>query len=158
MSGGPRYNDLLATRTSTSLPTRRACPPRYAPRGISPIVLLQILAVLVLVNTTANSQNLKHPDTLRTANDALLVPADTTIARADTLSGKPPSGIDSVVTYAAVDSVIYDLSARTMYLHGNSSIKYKELGLKASVIDINWTTSLLKRSLPGFGNCVQLQD
>jgi lipopolysaccharide assembly outer membrane protein LptD (OstA) len=95
------------------------------------------------VNGTAFSQNLKRPDTLRVTKDSLSVPTDTTIARADTLSRQPPSGIDSTVTYAAVDSVIYDLSARTMYLHGNSSITYKELGLKASVIDINWTTSLL---------------
>ena len=56
-----------------------------------------------------------------------------------------PSGIDSVVTYTAADSVIYDLSARTMYLHGKAAIAYKELGLKASVIDINWNTVAAER-------------
>jgi len=118
--------------------------------GTFPGVLPPLLAVFLFLSGSAFSQNLPRPDalplandTLRAANDTLPVPSDTTIAGADTLSGRPRSGIDSVVTYAAVDSVIYDLSARTMYLHGNSSIAYKELGLKASVIDINWTTSLL---------------
>jgi lipopolysaccharide assembly outer membrane protein LptD (OstA) len=105
--------------------------------------LLQVMAVLVLLNGTTFSQSLQRPDTLHETKDSLQFPPDTTIARADTLSRQSPSGIDSVVTYTAVDSVIYDLSARTMYLHGNSSIKYKELGLKAAAIDIHWTTALL---------------
>jgi hypothetical protein len=143
MNGGPRHTELLATRTSFSLLTRKICPHRRIQRCVPPEVLLPLLAVLVFLHGTVFSQNPRRPDTPVVTKDTLLVPPDTTIARADTLPRQSPSGIDSVVTYAAVDSVIYDLGARTMYLHGNSSIKYKELGLKASAIDINWTTSLL---------------
>lgn len=56
------------------------------------------------------------------------------------------SGIDSTVTYAASDTVRYALNARTMYLYGNSSIKYRELGLRAENIDINWVSSIMNAS------------
>jgi lipopolysaccharide assembly outer membrane protein LptD (OstA) len=56
---------------------------------------------------------------------------------------KSPSGIDSVVIYSASDSVVYSIKSKTMYLYGKGDIKYKELGLKAEKIDINWTTSIL---------------
>lgn len=83
-------------------------------------------------------------DTLA-ATDTLTAPADT--AAADTIAS--PSGIDSVVVYTATDSIIYSLSTRTMYLHGKADIKYRELGLKAEVVDINWTTSVLNaRGVP----------
>jgi len=78
------------------------------------------------------------PDTLRT-------PArDSTAAKKDSLRVvQSPSGIDSTVVYSAVDSIIYDLSKKTMYLFGKGDIQYKELRLKAENIDVNWTTSLL---------------
>ncbi len=54
-----------------------------------------------------------------------------------------PSGVDSVVAYSAADSVIYSLGSKTMFLFGKGNIKYKELGLKAENIDVNWNTSIL---------------
>ncbi|HEX9007514.1 MAG TPA: putative LPS assembly protein LptD [Bacteroidota bacterium] len=54
-----------------------------------------------------------------------------------------PSGVDSVVNYTATDSVIYRLDSRTMFMYGKGDIKYKELGLKAERIDINWNTAVL---------------
>lgn len=82
---------------------------------------------------------------------AQTLPADTlqpaladTLATADTTKAvKSPSGIDSVVTYSASDSIVYSLKTKTMYLHGKGDIKYKELALKAENIDINWRTSIL---------------
>jgi lipopolysaccharide assembly outer membrane protein LptD (OstA) len=56
---------------------------------------------------------------------------------------KSPSGIDSVVAYSAADSIVYDLPSRTMFLYGKGDITYKDLGLKAANIDINWNTSIL---------------
>ena len=66
---------------------------------------------------------------------------DTARAHAD--SAKAASGIDSVVTYTASDTVVYDLGARTMTLFGKGDIKYRDMGLKAAQVDINWVTSLL---------------
>jgi hypothetical protein len=70
-------------------------------------------------------------DTARTAADSLL-PAVS------------PSGVDTTIAYAAEDSVVYAIGARTMSLYGKGDVRYKELGLKAGVIDVNWNTSTLR--------------
>lgn len=75
-------------------------------------------------------------DTLRVAQ------ADTSGGVADTVRPSP-SGIDSTVVYSAADSIHYDLRDRTMFLYGKGDIRYRELGLKADVIDVNWNTSIL---------------
>ena len=84
------------------------------------------------------------------------VPPDTSVAQ-DTVSTAPdsvsaalsPSGIDSVIQYSASDSIVYSLKSRTMHLHGDSKITYKELGLTAEKVDIDWrTTSLNAYGVP----------
>ena len=70
--------------------------------------------------------------------------SDTSKLAADTLARrKSPSGIDSVITYSASDSIVYSLSNRAMHLFGNGKIAYRELGLNAAKIDVDWTTSKL---------------
>jgi lipopolysaccharide assembly outer membrane protein LptD (OstA) len=68
--------------------------------------------------------------------------ADSLRAR-DTTASTTATGIDSLVTYTAQDSVIYSLSTRTMYLYGKGAIRYKAFNIKAEQIDINWNTSVL---------------
>ena len=85
-------------------------------------------------------------DTTRAAADSLRLPADSSGAQADTSALKADtaatsSGIDSVVTYTATDSIVYDVAHRVMRSRGKATIDYKELGLKADQIDIHWTTS-----------------
>ncbi len=82
------------------------------------------------------------PDTSANRTDTLGAQRDTTLADSIRII-RSPSGVDSVVTYAATDSIVYSLSSKTMYLFGKSSIRYRELSLKAENIDINWNTSVL---------------
>jgi lipopolysaccharide assembly outer membrane protein LptD (OstA) len=105
--------------------------------------LVLIVLALLLASAPLPSQQRQRAvsDTLRVRGGSL---ADTAGGVADTL--KPvasPSGIDSVVTYTAVDSVHYALKNRKMYLYGKGDIKYRELGLKSETIDINWNTAVL---------------
>jgi lipopolysaccharide assembly outer membrane protein LptD (OstA) len=88
-----------------------------------------------------DSSGIRKDSTL--AGGDTLSRTDTSAAKKDTTSQSSPSGIDSVVAYAAADSIVYELSNRTMTLYGNSTIDYKELGLKAAQVDINWNTSVL---------------
>ncbi|MBI5021834.1 MAG: LPS-assembly protein LptD [Ignavibacteriales bacterium] len=67
------------------------------------------------------------------------VKADTTTTR-DTTS---TSGIDTVVIYSAVDSIVYTPDSKTMTLYSKSDIKYKDMDLAAEIIDIDWDTSTL---------------
>ncbi|MBM2839907.1 MAG: Organic solvent tolerance protein OstA [Bacteroidetes bacterium] len=69
---------------------------------------------------------------------------DTSTVKVDTIKAvKSPSGLDSVVAYTATDSVVYSLRTKTMSMYGKGDIKYKDLGLKAENIDVNWNTSIL---------------
>ena len=80
-----------------------------------------------------------RPSTTRQPQHGAITPR----ARRDSLKAESSSGIDTVVTYLANDSIRYDLKSRTMFMYGKSNITYKDLGMKAENIDINWTTSLL---------------
>ncbi len=75
--------------------------------------------------------------------DSLGHPADTLAAATDTATGTSPSGIDTVVTYSAADSIVYIPSSKIMNLFGKSEIHYRELGLKAELIDIDWNSATL---------------
>lgn len=78
------------------------------------------------------------------STDTLRVAPDTTTVSRDTLTMfRSRSGIDSTITYTATDSVVYSLRDRMMHLFGNGDIKYRELGLKAAQIDIDWNTTIL---------------
>lgn len=104
---------------------------------LSLVPLSAMAQVVIPADTTASGRQAAAPvpDTLARS--------DTATARADSLAQASPSGIDSVVTYAAVDSIIYDLSSRTMAMYGKGTIDYKELGLKAERVDIDWETATL---------------
>ncbi len=84
------------------------------------------------------------PDTIANRSVSAADTALTDTTKADTTNvPASPSGIDSVVVYSAADSIVYSLSSKTMYLYGKADIKYRDLGLKAEQIDINWNTSIL---------------
>jgi lipopolysaccharide assembly outer membrane protein LptD (OstA) len=105
-------------------------------------LLLSVPLVLVAQTTALPGTQIARHDSVRTGVDTL-THTDTSGVRSDSLARNSPSGVDSVVAYTAVDSIVYELAARTMILHGESTIKYKELGLKAALVDINWNTAIL---------------
>jgi len=116
--------------------------------------LFLAFAILCLLFATARLQSQDHgvrvfssADTSRVIlplSDTLRAVLDTSKTASDTAAAiTSPSGIDSVVTYSATDSVVYSLKDKTMYLFGSGSIDYRTLGLKAEKIDINWNTSTL---------------
>ena len=70
----------------------------------------------------------------------------------DTLNARQPardtvvsnkSGVDTVVTYLAKDSIVYSLNTRFMNLYGKSELKYRAIGLKAERVDVNWDSATL---------------
>lgn len=71
------------------------------------------------------------------------VPSDTllTVARPDTLAR--PSDVDTVIVYSSKDSIVYSMRTRLMKLYGKGDLKYRNLGLKAERIDVNWDTANL---------------
>jgi lipopolysaccharide assembly outer membrane protein LptD (OstA) len=64
------------------------------------------------------------------------------VAARDTVAS-PPSGVDTVVTYLAKDSIVYSMSTRLMNLYGKSELRYRTIGLKAERVDVNWDNATL---------------
>jgi lipopolysaccharide assembly outer membrane protein LptD (OstA) len=107
-------------------------------------LLLMLTLVLPFLPPPAAAQSVRNRDSTAGARRDSSALRDTAAARRDSLrAAGSSSGIDTVVTYLASDSVRYDLKSRTMFMFGKSDIRYKELGMKAENIDINWTTSIL---------------
>ena len=73
-------------------------------------------------------------DSLSAKPDSLTVQQDTS---------QTASGIDSVVTYSCTDSIVYNLSTKTMSLFSRSDIRHQQMQLDAERIDVNWTSSTL---------------
>jgi lipopolysaccharide assembly outer membrane protein LptD (OstA) len=71
-------------------------------------------------------------------------PADTLRAIPDTTTAEASrSGIDTIVTYTATDSIVYTPASKVMDLFGKGEIQYRTIGLKAELIAVNWNTSVL---------------
>ena len=105
---------------------------------------LWLLFCAVCASTAVGQTKSVAPPDSTVMDTARLALRDSLAKSPDTVKTvQSPSGIDSVVAYAATDSIIYSLSDKTMYLFGKGNIKYKELGLKAEKIDINWNSSVL---------------
>ena len=103
-----------------------------------------LLYALAAAPPCLRAQEAPRTDSTAVALHSTVVTGDTAAAKPDTIKPiQSSSGIDSVVTYTAADSIVYALSRKTMYLFGKADIHYKDLALKAQKIDINWTTSLL---------------
>jgi lipopolysaccharide assembly outer membrane protein LptD (OstA) len=91
---------------------------------------LLVLALQAFAQDAPGALSAGHQDSAVAARDSVRVP-------------RSSSGLDTVVTYAASDSIEYELVRRTMFLHGKASLQYKDLGLKAEEMDINWNTATL---------------
>ncbi|MCK5573053.1 MAG: LPS-assembly protein LptD, partial [Bacteroidetes bacterium] len=89
-----------------------------------------LCSVCILANHGALGQSEVVEDTLAVSRDTLIVVPS-------------PSGVDSIVSYSAADSIVYSLSTRTMHLYGDAELQYRALGVKAAVVDIDWNTARL---------------
>jgi len=85
-------------------------------------------AVVILAGFRASAQISGPADTLSTA-------AYTTARRV--------SGVDTVVTYSAKDSIVYSMRTRFMDLYKGSEIQYQTMGLKAERVSVNWDNATL---------------
>ena len=79
------------------------------------------------------------------AQTALSTQSDTAkaLSAARDTTASAPSGVDTVVTYIAKDSIVYSMSTRFMNLYGKSELRYKTIGLKAERVDVNCDNATL---------------
>ncbi|MBI4546731.1 MAG: LPS-assembly protein LptD [Ignavibacteriae bacterium] len=99
---------------------------------------IRIAVLLILLNWSSFSQQVAKKDTLALLSDTTQI--DTTTAARDTTT---VTGVDTVVTYSCVDSIVYSMPTRTMSLFSKGDVKYQRMELQAERIDVNWNTSVL---------------
>ena len=87
------------------------------------------------------------PNLLKSITDSLLknstnVEVDSVSTTNTTSSIKiAENDLDDIVKYKAVDSIIYDIPNKTVYLYGRANIKYQEMDMSAGFIKFNWDSS-----------------
>ena len=62
----------------------------------------------------------------------------------DRVTRKPKSGLDTIVTYSAKDTVVFHVQKEKMRLRGDADLLYKQQNLKAEVIEMDFSKNLLK--------------
>jgi len=53
------------------------------------------------------------------------------------------SGLDSIITYSATDTVVFRMKSKKMRLRGDAKLLYKEQNLESEIIELSFTESLL---------------
>ncbi|MAT40028.1 MAG: hypothetical protein CL946_10540, partial [Ectothiorhodospiraceae bacterium] len=82
-------------------------------------------------NVIAADDSLTITDTLTAMDDSLRV-ADTTLA------WEVVNSTDTIVTYQAQDSVVYDLKGKKMHMYTVADVDYGSYGIKADRLIIDW--------------------
>jgi len=78
------------------------------------------------------TQSVISTDSLKVSNDSLEVNA---------IASK--SGLDSVVTYSATDTVVFRMKSKKMRLRGDAKLNFKQQNLESEIIVLSLTESLL---------------
>ncbi len=104
---------------------------------VNSIVAIVILLTIFVIDLSYSQKK----DTLSFKSDSLKIKSDSTLAQDD--SSKTSGGIDAVVTYTAIDSIIFTFGNKQMKMFGKGDVKFKDLSLKSERIDVNWNTSEL---------------
>ncbi|MCL2039844.1 MAG: hypothetical protein FWG85_05390 [Bacteroidetes bacterium] len=68
---------------------------------------------------------------------------DTTDTLSPNLEIKSPSGVDSIIIFYAADTMIVKINEKKTILFGNAKIEFKQQELTASIIEIDFNTSII---------------
>ena len=66
-----------------------------------------------------------------------------TLAKVDTADIDPSSEIKDKITYKAVDSIVYDIATKKMYLYNGSETHYQKITMNADAVEFDWTTMVM---------------
>lgn len=91
------------------------------------------------------NQELPERRSIRMPSDAQVDSLKAVIMQSDTISiAKSPSGIDSLVTFFAEDTVVFNLRSKRMFLKGKANIDFKLQKLNSEIIEIDFSNSVLQ--------------
>jgi len=94
---------------------------------------------------TADSLTVKA-DTIRGKNGEYTIVKIDTAKHIDTVALKnkdDDSDIKDKITYKAKDSIVYDITAKKMYLYNGAETHYQKIQLNADKVNFDWTTMIM---------------
>lgn len=78
------------------------------------------------------------------ALDSMLIKGDTISTGMDTVDIPQEDGeIKDIITYHALDSIVYDMDSKKMFLYDSAHITYQQIKLDANAVEFDWTTFTL---------------
>lgn len=95
-----------------------------------------------LIIGTVDSTRLAADTTLR---DSMLITTTDTLSNGmDTVDIPEEDGeIKDIITYHALDSIVYDMDSKKMFLYDSAHITYQQIKLDANSVEFDWTTYTL---------------
>lgn len=98
--------------------------------------------LLILLTLFTGLKVSKAQDTIAPANpDTLIISADSLVNANKT--GKSTAAIDAKVDYKSVDSIAFNIREQKVYLYNKAEIAYKDIGLKAARVEINFIKNIV---------------
>jgi len=106
--------------------------------------LLIALCCIAALTVSARGQAQSQPQRNSIVRDTAIATKDTIPKDSLAAKQRKMSGIDSVVTYSAKDSVRFNLPSKKIRLRGAAKMDYKKQSLSAEVIELELNNSMLR--------------
>ena len=97
----------------------------------------QFLTVLGQSPILVDSTSYYIEDTLLYSDDSLNQPITDSISQSDSTKVKSKPILDSPIEYNAVDSILFSLDNKKVFLYGEAKITYQDMELKAAYIELD---------------------
>ncbi len=119
----------------------RTAPDRQVIIGIAALIAAVLLcassAVSQELDSAAVATSPVSPDTLLAIDSLAIAASDSTI-RFETINSA-----DTIVTYTAKDSVVYDLDSKQMLMYSSAKVDYGQYQIAAAQLTINWDANTM---------------
>ena len=109
-----------------------------------PVVLSHSDSLAMAALDSANKKVVKDSmiikiDSLTGRRDTTVVKINTT-NRVDSMDAEGNSEIKDKITYKALDSIVYNITTKKMYLYNGAETHYQKIQLNADAVEFDWTT------------------
>lgn len=106
------------------------------------IHLLIFASIATLCSYGYGQDNVPLPSGKKPAKDSIVTPVDSSKA-AVIERLKAESDLEAPIDYKALDLMVLDVDAKTLYLQNAGELTYEEMTLKADSVMVNWETTTL---------------
>ena len=107
---------------------------------------LENKGTIIVKNDSSRVQTRVGADTIRERNGQYTIVKIDSVKHVDSVSLRnkdDESEIKDKITYKAKDSIVYDITAKKMFLYNGAETHYQKITLNADKVDFDWTTMIM---------------